>query len=218
MKKAICFMMALCTLLLFACTKDAPEHTGGTADTPAASAPAVKPQKITLATPTPAPRTLPWTGRKEFIFSSGAGAWATTLLLGADGTFSGEYSDSNAGESGEGHLATVYLSSFSGKFADFEKIDDYTLTMQLTDLQLEKAAGQEWIENEVKYVTSGAVGLEGGRTFFLYTPTAPLAMLPEAFVNWYPGGRSNLGTADGKLGCFGIYNQAEEEGLFSISA
>ncbi|HIX52345.1 MAG TPA: DUF1311 domain-containing protein, partial [Candidatus Lachnoclostridium stercoripullorum] len=34
----------------------------------------------------------------EFIFSSGAGAWGTTLQVRWDGSFAGTYSDSNMGE------------------------------------------------------------------------------------------------------------------------
>lgn len=38
-----------------------------------------------------------------FTFSSGAGAWGTELHIRADGSFSGQYQDSNMGETGEGH-------------------------------------------------------------------------------------------------------------------
>ena len=34
----------------------------------------------------------------EFMFSSGAGAWGTTLQVRWDGSFAGTYSDSNMGE------------------------------------------------------------------------------------------------------------------------
>ncbi len=212
MKKTVCIMLTLCMLLLTACMQEMPKNKAERTSTPEPSAPAAKPQEVTLATP--APRHLPIEGSMEFLFSSGMGAWGTTLVLEADGTFTGEYSDTNAGESGEGHLATIYLCSFSGEFGEFEKINDYTYAMQLTEIHLEKEAGQEWIEDEVKYVTSGPVGLEGGTEFVLYTPDAPLEMLPESFVNWFPGGGENLGTEEGTLGCYGIYNETNEQGFY----
>ena len=44
----------------------------------------------------------------EFVFSSGAGAWATILNIESDGTFTGEYHDSD--------IDTVWICEFSGKF------------------------------------------------------------------------------------------------------
>lgn len=52
----------------------------------------------------------------EFVFCSGAGAWRTTIVVNQDGSFSGEYLDSDMGDSGDGHpKGTQYICSFSGK-------------------------------------------------------------------------------------------------------
>ena len=65
-----------------------------------------------------------------FGFSSGAGAWGTFLDLNDDGTFSGEFHDSNMGETGEGYpYGTVYVCDFSGKFSEPEKINEYTYSI-----------------------------------------------------------------------------------------
>ena len=39
----------------------------------------------------------------EFYFSSGAGGWATVMTIDADGTFSGNFHDSDMGTTGEGY-------------------------------------------------------------------------------------------------------------------
>ena len=51
----------------------------------------------------------------DLEFSSGAGAWGTGLTLAADGSFSGEYHDSDMGDSGDDYPdGTVYLCNFPG--------------------------------------------------------------------------------------------------------
>ena len=66
----------------------------------------------------PKPGFLPFSSEpKNFLFCSGAGGWSTGLKLNADGTFSGEYHDSNMGETGDGYPnGTMYECTFSGKF------------------------------------------------------------------------------------------------------
>ena len=40
---------------------------------------------------------------KDYTFASGAGAWATSLELYEDGSFAGDYHDSDMGDSGDGY-------------------------------------------------------------------------------------------------------------------
>ena len=46
---------------------------------------------------------LPITSPMTYIFTSGVGAWETELTLYADGTFTGQFHDSNMGETGYGY-------------------------------------------------------------------------------------------------------------------
>lgn len=211
MKKRMWSLVLTGTLLLAGCGDDG-EETKKNKETP-------KPTATQSAPVTPAPTAKPKVKAPidetvEFLFSSGMGAWGTSLTLEKDGTFSGEFSDSNAGESGEGYVATVYMCSFSGNFDNFEKVDAYTYSMELAEIRQEETAGTEWIEDEVKYVIATPYGLEGGTEFLFFMPDTPMEMLPESFINWYPGGGNNLGTPEGTLGCYGIYNVAEEQGFF----
>ncbi len=60
----------------------------------------------------------------QFVFSSGAGGWSTLLDIRPDGSFEGEYFDSDMGSMGETYPnGTVYLCDFKGQFTEPEKID-----------------------------------------------------------------------------------------------
>lgn len=154
----------------------------------------------------------------EFYFSSGAGAWASGLTLHDDGTFTGDYHDSNMGEDTEHYLGgTVYVCNFTGKFTDFRKIDDYTWSMTLSDLQYEQPEDSDWTDGTVHYIASAAYGLAGGTNFLLYLKGHPYSTLPEGYRDWsgmYDYGYTDLST----LNYDGIYNVDEELGWGSGSA
>ena len=57
---------------------------------------------------------LPFTETQDFTFMSGAGGWSTVLTIHPDGSFSGNYFDSDMGDSGDGYDATQYVSTFHG--------------------------------------------------------------------------------------------------------
>ena len=71
----------------------------------------------------------------DLEFSSGVGGWGTSLTLERDGTFSGQFHDSDMGVIGEDYPnGTVYLCHFSGRFSDIEKLDEYRYSMKLSEL------------------------------------------------------------------------------------
>ena len=77
-------------------------------------------------TPNEQTPTLPGEYPMELTFSSGAGAWRTSLILNADGTFVGEYSDSDMGDIGDAYPnGTFYFCSFSGQFEVLTATDAY---------------------------------------------------------------------------------------------
>ncbi len=156
---------------------------------------------------------LPFEREKDFSFSSGAGGWRTFLTLWPDGTFEGEYSDSELGETGEEYPdGSVYLCSFKGTFRDIEKKDRFTYSMKLDNLSYEE--GEEWVEDGVRFIPSYPFGIADGETFFLYLPGKPTEDIPEGFLWWW----SNYLYAPENqkpemLDCYGIYNQEEETGF-----
>lgn len=150
----------------------------------------------------------------NFLFSSGAGAWGTRLFLNEDGSFEGQFSDANLGESGKDHPnGTVYLCSFTGRFSISEKLDihSYPLTLEEVTPDPDRPTGEEWIEDGILYVTAGPYGLYNdnidgtmSRSFVLYAPTAPIFGLDEELLSWWPG---RYETAQPEtLSCWGLWN------------
>ena len=150
----------------------------------------------------------------ELVFASGAGAWATVMTPERDGTFSGEYHDSDMGDSGgEYPNGTVYVCDFSGRFSDIEKADENSYSMTLAEIGSDYEAEKEWIEDGVRYVSSEPYGIEDGDEFILYLPDTPTDGLDEEFLSWWPG-RYMTEEQTGTLGMYGLYNVKMGYGFF----
>lgn len=168
---------------------------------------------------------LPLNHSVEVEFLSGAGAWRTTLTLSPDGSFAGEYTDSDAD--------VQYICRFHGSFGDFARLTDASWSLTLKELVLDTGhpLGEEWRENGIRYISSGPYGLDGpdgaplepGSAFLLYTPEAtgyaPGTELYGAlpFWTWWPGRRQFIDAGD-QLGCYGLHNLATGYGFFSPDA
>lgn len=148
----------------------------------------------------------------SFNFASGVGAWGTSLDLNDDGSFTGQFHDTNMGESGENYPnGTVYLCDFSGKFSQPERIDDYTYSMYLEYLETEHPAGEEFYENGMKHVYSDPYGFDNAEEFYIYLPGAPVSEIPYEFMTWshLPLDTTNYLPDD----FYGIYNVNEGLGF-----
>ena len=142
----------------------------------------------------------------NFWFSSGAGAWGTELSIAEDGTFEGVYSDSDMGDTGDGYPnGTHYSCVFSGKFTKPVKVNEYTYSMEIENMEYENEPNTEEIIDGVKYCYSDAYGLTDGKEFLIYLPESPLQELPEEYLSWVNHsmyGEDNKTT----LPFYGIYN------------
>ena len=160
---------------------------------------------------------LPVNESMNFCFSSGAGGWGTYLEMDSDGNFTGDYHDSDMGDTGEGYPnGTVYVCNFSGKFTDIEQVDEHTYKMKLESYTADDEIGTEEILDGIRYVYTGAYGLEGGKTFYLYTPGKPIYELSEEFIGWSYGVVGDI-SEDTTLKYYGIYNEEEGLGFFVYS-
>ncbi len=149
-----------------------------------------------------------------FYFSSGAGAWGTELYLEEDGSFTGYYRDAEMGTTGEGYpCGTVYVCTFSGRFGQGKRIDNYTYGLKLEELKFEKSVGEEWIEDEIRYVASQPAGLELGADYVIYLPNTPTSLLSEDQLFWWPG---RFGEEMTTLNGYGLYNLYDQSGFFSM--
>ena len=154
----------------------------------------------------------------EFLFMSGAGAWSTQLSLNRDGSFTGVFHDSEMGDRAEEYPnGSVYICNFSGVFTDIHQVSEYAYAMTLADLQTEHQEGEEWIEEEIRYIASGPYGLEGGTEFVLYLPDAPLDQMSEVFLFWWPHRYEQAENPRDTLDCFGILNVEMEHGFFDVT-
>lgn len=148
----------------------------------------------------------------SFYFSSGAGAWGTSLDINEDGSFSGFYSDSDMGDTGKGYPGgTVYFCDFAGQFTEPVKINDYTYSMKIKQMDYKQEENTEEIKNKQRYIYSSAYGLDGADEIYIYTPDALVNKLPKGYMSWV------YRTEDSprNLDCYGLYNVVEEDGFTS---
>ncbi len=124
----------------------------------------------------------------EFVFSSGAGAWETYIDISEDGSFVGQYTDADMGDTGEGYSnGTLYICNFSGQFSIPEATDNqYIYSMKLLELNIEDAdkIGTEEIIDEVLYVYTTPYGFDDADVFLIYLPGAPLSTMTEECRSW----------------------------------
>ena len=113
---------------------------------------------------------------KEFMFSSGMGAWATTLKIRADGCFYGSFSDYDMGE--------VYYSNFSGQFSEAYQLTDTIYILHLDYVSYADWPGYNYYKDGVHYYATEPYGLEEGEDFILYLPGTPTAYLEDDFISW----------------------------------
>lgn len=128
-----------------------------------------------------------------FTFSSGAGAWGTELHIRADGSFSGQYQDSNMGETGEDYpQGTVYQSVFSGRLAMPVPLDENSFQADILEIEYENPPETEEIQDGVLYRYTTAYGLEDAERLIFYTPGTPMEELTEEVKSWLHCGDEEL--------------------------
>ncbi|MDE7478468.1 MAG: DUF1311 domain-containing protein [Lachnospiraceae bacterium] len=151
--------------------------------------------------------------RYKFLFASGAGGWGTILHINQDGSFSGEYSDSEMGEKGEEYpYGTTYQSNFNGRFTQPVKVNEYTYSMQIAEINYVKEVGTEEIKDSIRYCYTDVYGLDEENDILIYMPGAPLAELPEEFRSWV-GYHDLSATTDTELPFYALNNEAQQQGF-----
>ena len=150
---------------------------------------------------------------QRFEFSSGAGAWATELIMGKSGSFIGNYHDSEMGETGEGYPdGSVYGCTFHGTISDLNQADEYTWTAKIS---VEQDEGQvpEAIEDGIRFVTTAPYGLENAKSVTVFLPGTPVELLPEGFMVW--SHLQEIAPDTATIPYYAIWNEADEAGFVS---
>lgn len=152
----------------------------------------------------------------SFVFSSGVGAWATVLNIQEDGSFEGNYHDTNMGDTDEKYPnGSVYICEFSGKFIELKKENDFTYSAKIELLTYQQEPGTSEIIDGMRHVYSEPYGLEKSERFLFYLEGAPIAELPEGYRNWV-GHYDMTVIQDTELPFVGLYNEAQEQGFSSF--
>ena len=155
---------------------------------------------------------------KEFGFASGVGGWSSELTFANDGIFMGSFHDSDMGDTGDGYSnGTIYVSDFSGRFEVLNIINDHSVTLRLVESGTSEPNGNEWIDDQIRYVASDPYGIAGGDEFILYFPGTPMSELTDEGRQWYQMPRA-LSDEDlpQTLPCYGLYNVNEANAFFSF--
>ena len=151
---------------------------------------------------------------QEFVFTSGAGGWETVITINSDGTFTGEYKDSEMGDTGENYPnGTMSICNFKGKFTSPKQVDEYIYSMKLEYLEQEKNPGDEYYEEGTRYLVSEPYGFDHADEFLIYFPGIAIANLPDGFTIWL-NAFLNVQTTE-IFPHYGIYNVGGEEGFVS---
>ena len=121
----------------------------------------------------------------NWSFCSGAGGWSTDMQIAPDGSFSGDYHDSEIGEYADAYPdGTIYYCSFTGKLSLVEQVNENTWKLRVDELKLEEKPGTETLADNVRYVTSEIYGLSEGDEMLLYRPGTPVSALSEEMQFW----------------------------------
>ena len=148
--------------------------------------------------------------RLQFCFTSGAGGWCTLLAVRPDGSFYGEYHDTDMGGGEPDIRAVQWNCKFTGRFAQPVQVNDYTYSMGIAEISYEKEAGTEEVIDGIQYYYTAPYGLEDAEEILVYLPGAPLGELPQEFRGWVDHG--DQGEA---LLSYALNNEAHQQGFFS---
>ena len=150
----------------------------------------------------------------EFHFNSGVGGWGTILTIHSDGSFTGEFYDSNMGIREEEYPnGSVDLSNFSGQLSQPQWVNEYTCWLKIESIQYEVTPGTVEIRNGIRYSYGTAYGLVGTEELLLYLPGAPIAELPASYLPW----AFLYEYEDPDLPRYGIYNSEQEQGFYGLN-
>lgn len=155
-------------------------------------------------------RNIPFAGDSWWCFSSGAGAWRTTLHLLADGTFSGLFEDSDMGDTGTAYPnGTQYISRFSGRFSAATQVAEGVYYARVEALSWEGTADEVAYVDGVRVITREPYGLSQGDDMLMCMQGVDASRLTESQRIWV---QDNI--SEGKVIRPVLINQSEDWGFF----
>lgn len=151
----------------------------------------------------------PFAGETHWFFRSGAGAWSTELILQPDGSFTGEYGDSDMGDTGAKYPnGTHYYCRFSGQLKPEGSWDGQALRVSVDSLQWEDAPDTVRYVDGVREIARLPYGLSLGDRMMLCLTGVKEEQLTENMRTWV---RDNL--SGGRVAVPVLINLTEEYGF-----
>ena len=118
-------------------------------------------------------------------FCSGAGAWSTDLTIQPDGSFIGDYHDSDMGDTGDNYPnGTIYICSFSGRFSVAGQPEDNAWLIRVEELAVDEPAEKETIDDGLRFIYTEPYGICEGDEMTLYAPGTPISGFTEDMLFW----------------------------------
>ena len=141
---------------------------------------------------------------KMFVFSSGAGAWNTSITMEKDGKFTGSYIDAN--------VRGEHTAEFNGRFEVAKRVDEYTYKLKLKDLETTTPTGEKTEKDGRTIEYAEPYGFEKGEEFELYLPGHSTDSLDEEYTGWTGHCKSNGSTIDH----YGLFNVEPKYGMCTV--
>ena len=121
----------------------------------------------------------------DWSFSSGVGGWSTELNILSDGSFIGNFHDSEMGETGEDYPeGTIYVCSFSGRMSLIEQAEENVWKIRIDELKLDEEPGGELVDDGARFVYTEPYGVSEGDEMLLYAPGTPMDVFSEDMLFW----------------------------------
>ncbi len=150
----------------------------------------------------------------DYTFASGAGGWATYLVIDENGRFEGSYHDSEMGAGGDDYDATMYVSNFSGQLSDVRKISDLEYTAYVESIEYQDTVGNQEIKDRVLYVYTGANGIDYGKTLHFYMKGSDIKDVNEHLIEWLAMPLAWVSDTPKTLPFNVFYNEEDDAGFF----
>ncbi|OFT25007.1 hypothetical protein HMPREF3172_09420 [Brevibacterium sp. HMSC08F02] len=141
---------------------------------------------------------------KMFVFSSGAGAWNTSITMEKDGKFTGSYIDAN--------VRGEHTAEFNGRFEVAKRVDEYTYKLKLKDLKTTTPTGEKTERDGRTIEYAEPYGFEKGTDFDLYLPGHPTEGLHEEYLYWSYACKSSESAIDH----YGLFNVEPKYGMCTV--
>lgn len=150
----------------------------------------------------------------DFYFSSGVGGWFTFMQISSDGSFTGQFHDSEMGDMGDDYPnGSVYGCAFHGKLSVIEQLTDTMWSLSIDELELDEGQLDTYIEDGTRFITvTDIYGLENTDSLVLYTPGTPMGYIAEGYLMW----AHLYDETPLSFPYYGLYNVPEECGFVGI--